>query len=73
MKKVLKMSEIDCANCAAAVERGINRLESVETASVSFITKKTVLEIKDGYEWQDVFKAVKKEVKKVEPDCEVTE
>lgn len=73
MLKKLKMSEIDCANCAAKMERNINKLEGVEVATVSFLTKRLLLEVKEGFSFDEVLKQVKKEVKKIEPDCDITE
>ena len=42
MKKTLKFSEIDCANCAAKVEKGISKLEGVESVRVVFLTQKII-------------------------------
>ncbi len=73
MKKTLKFSEIDCANCAAKVEKGISKLEGVESVRVVFLTQKIILEVKEDCDWQGLIKAIEKEAKKVEPDCEITE
>lgn len=73
MLKKLKLTEIDCANCAAKMERNINKLDGVEVATVSFLTKRLLLEVKDGYDYQEVLKQVKKEAKKIEPDCDIVE
>ena len=73
MKKTLKFSEIDCANCAAKVEKGISKLEGVESVRVVFLTQKIILEVKADCDWQGLIKAIEKEAKKAEPDCEITE
>ncbi|MBQ3562719.1 MAG: cation transporter [Clostridia bacterium] len=73
MKKVLKFSEIDCANCAAKVEKNISKLEGVKSARVVFLTQKIILEVDDNCDLKALIKAVEKEAKKVEPDCEITE
>lgn len=73
MKKTLKFSEIDCANCAAKVEKNISKLEDVESVRVVFLTQKIILEVKEDCDWQGLIKAIEKEAKKVEPDCEITE
>ena len=73
MKKILKFSEIDCANCAAKVEKNISKLEDVESVRVVFLTQKIILEVKDDCDWQSLIKAIEKESKKVEPDCEINE
>lgn len=71
MKKVLKFTDIDCANCAAKIERNINKLEEVNSASVGFIAKKIVVEFNDDIDFEALLKKIEKEVKKVEPDCDL--
>lgn len=73
MLKKLKLTEIDCANCAAKMEKNINKLDGVEVATVSFLTKKLLLEVKDGYDYAEILTQIKKQVKKIEPDCDVIE
>lgn len=68
MKKVFKLEDLDCANCAAKMERSILKIHGVQSASVSFMSQKLTLEAPD-----DIFESVMDEVvkvcKKVEPDC----
>ena len=71
MKKVYKMKDLDCANCAAKMERGISLIEGVKACSVNFIMQKLVLEIDDTADINAVLSAVKAAVKKVEPDTEI--
>ncbi len=73
MKKTLKLTEIDCANCAAKLERNINKLDGVESATVVFLTKKVILNISDDCDYDTLLKAIRKEAKKIEPDCDVIE
>lgn len=44
MKKVYKMSGVDCANCAAKMERQIGKLDGVNSCSVNFILQKLTLD-----------------------------
>ena len=68
MKKKFKLTDLDCANCAAKMEDAIRKIEGVETASVSFMTQKMTIEAAE-----DQFDRIMQEVvavcKKVEPDC----
>lgn len=73
MKKTLKFSEIDCANCAAKVEKNISKLKGVESVRVVFLTQKIILEISEDCDWSELLKAIEKAARKVEPDCEITE
>ena len=44
MKKRFKLTDLDCANCAAKMETGINQLPGVNKASISFMTSKLVID-----------------------------
>ena len=71
MKKSYKLKDLDCANCAAKMERAINKLPQIETATVSFLTQRMTLTFADGADEAAVLAAVKKTIARVEPDCEV--
>ena len=43
MKKVFKLEDLDCANCAAKMENAISKIEGVESANVSFMTQKMTI------------------------------
>ena len=68
MKKVIRMENLDCANCAAKMENAIRKIDGVQSANVSFMTQKMTLEIDDGCQ-DDVMRQIKKTCRKVEPDC----
>lgn len=70
MKKTFKLEELDCANCAAKMERAINELPDVISATVNFMAQKLVIEISDE-KFDETMKLVQKAVSKVEPDCEI--
>ena len=71
MKKVLKVTDIDCAHCAAALEKGISKIEGITYASVSFLTQKIILEYEDGTDFNSLLPQIKKAVKKVDSDCDL--
>ena len=71
MKKTWKLRDLDCANCAAKMERAISKLDGVEKATVSFMTQKMTLEIADGADVDAIVKEAAKCIRKVEPDCEI--
>ncbi len=70
MKKVYRLEELDCANCAAKMERAISALPGVEKASVSFMSQKLSLTAKES-EFSKVLEAVEKVIRRVEPDCRI--
>lgn len=44
MKKTLQLQGLDCAGCAAELERQIQKIEGVTSASIVFVTQKLTLE-----------------------------
>ena len=70
MKKVYRMKDLDCANCAAKMERAIQKINGVSYAEVSFMTQRLTLEM-DETKVSEILEQVKKCVSKVEPDCKV--
>lgn len=70
MRKVFKLDEIDCANCARELQEGIAKLEGVKSVSVNFMTQKLTLEADDA-EFDEVLERVVAYTEDVEPDCEI--
>lgn len=70
MKKTFKLQDLDCANCAAKMERAIQQVEGVISANVSFMTQKLSVEIADE-NFDSVWKEVKKKEKKANPDVTI--
>lgn len=70
MKKVFKLVDLDCANCAQKMEDAINKIDGVEEATVSFMAQKLTITADDG-KFDEIMKKVVKACKKVEPDCEI--
>ena len=70
MKKVFKLEDLDCANCAAKMERAIAGIEGVREVSVSFMTQKLTIDA-DDEKFEEIMDKAEKLCKKVEPDCEV--
>ncbi|MCH5198039.1 MAG: cation transporter [Oscillospiraceae bacterium] len=70
MKKTYKLEDLDCANCAAKMERAIAEIEGVKRVTVSFMAQKMVLEA-DDERFDEILQNAVKCIKKVEPDCKV--
>lgn len=70
MKKTFRMIDLDCANCAAKMERAIQNIDGVTSATVSFMTQKLTLEADDA-RFDQIVKEAVKACRKVEPDCEI--
>ena len=70
MKKVFKLKDLDCANCAAKMENAINKLDGVEKATVSFMTQKMTITASDD-KFDSIISEAEKIIKKIEPDCAI--
>ena len=61
-----KLSNLCCANCAAKMERGINKLKGVKEANLSFMSMKLTVDAEDNINVEDLERQIEKIVKKVE-------
>lgn len=70
MKKVFKMIDLDCANCAAKMEREIAKIDGVSSVSIIFLAQKMTLEADDA-RFDEIAKLAAKACRKIDDDCEV--
>ena len=70
MKQIFRMQDLDCANCAAKMERKIAKIEGVQSVTVNFLAQKLILEADDA-KWDEILAEVDSAVRKVDPDCRV--
>lgn len=70
MKKTYQI-EVDCANCANKMEQATKGTAGVKDATVNFMTQKMIVEFEEGADDKKVMKAVLKNCKVVEDDCEI--
>lgn len=68
MKKRFKLTDLDCANCAAKMEAAIKKIDGVNDATVSFMAQKMTVDADDA-RFDDIMKEIVAVCKKVEPDC----
>ena len=63
--------EVDCANCAAAVERKLAELEGIEKVSISYMAQKMIVDFAEGVDEKSKLKEMLKVARKIEPDFEI--
>ena len=68
MRKVFKLQDLECANCAAKMEDAIKKIDGVNDATVSFMMQKMTIDADDA-RFDEIMKEVVEVCKKVEPDC----
>ena len=71
MTKKFKLKDLDCANCAAKMESGIQKLPGVQDASVNFMMQKLSIKAEDDTSFEELMPQVVKLCKKIEPDCQI--
>ncbi|MGO2637744.1 MAG: heavy metal translocating P-type ATPase [Enterococcus viikkiensis] len=70
MEKVYRLDGLDCANCAAKIERSVQQIKGVEKAQVDFISTKLTI-VAPEKDIDRVTEEAKEVVYKLEPDVEV--
>ncbi len=70
MKKIFKLTDLDCANCARKMEDAIRKIDGVQDVTVSFMTQKLTL-VADDARFNEIVKEAVKVCRKVEPDCTI--
>lgn len=69
MKKVIKLENLDCANCGMLLERTVAKIDGVISSSVNFMAQKLIIEYDESN--ADVIENVKKSAKKILPDVKL--
>ena len=72
MIKTYILEDLDCAHCAGLIEGEVAKLDGGTKSTVTLLTQKLVVDIADA-QAGSLTKAVKKIVKKYEPDVTVVE
>lgn len=70
MRKVFKLDNLDCANCAAKMEEAIKKIDGVQSASMRFMTQKLVIEA-DESQMDAIVDRAAEVCKKIEPDMTI--
>lgn len=67
MKKVFMLHGLGCANCAAKMQEGVEKLDGVKRVIVNFATAKLTIEGEDD-KMEKIIESTKSLIKKIEPD-----
>lgn len=70
MKKTFKLIDLDCANCAAKMEREAAKIEGVSEVSFNFMSQKMKLDA-DDEKFDEIVDKIARICKKIEPDCRI--
>ena len=72
MKSRFKIKGLDCAYCAAVLERAIEKIDGIDNVSISFMAERMELEFEDVKK-EEIMKKLNKVIKREEPDVKIEE
>ena len=70
MKKSFKLENLDCANCAAKMERAIGKIDGVSDCNISFMTQKMSIDAADE-KFEDILASAQKAISRVDRECKI--
>lgn len=70
MTKNYRLQNLDCANCAAKMERKVNKIKGVSSATINFMTMKMIIDL-DENRVDEIMAEVEKAMKTVESDIKI--
>lgn len=70
MKRVYKLEGLDCADCAAKLERKLAAIEGITSANINFMTLKCTLEA-EADKMNEIIDRAMEIISVEEPDVEV--
>ncbi len=70
MKRSYKIENLDCAHCAAKMEKAINKIKGVKHATVSFMLARLTIDA-DDENFENIIDEVDKAVSGVNITCRV--
>ncbi|MDT2612737.1 heavy metal translocating P-type ATPase [Enterococcus dongliensis] len=70
MERIYRLDGLDCANCAAKIERSVQQINGVEKAQVDFMSTKLTI-VAPEKDIERISEEAKKVIHKVEPEVEV--
>lgn len=70
MKRAYRLVGLDCANCAAKMEKKIKSVDGVNEVVVNFMTTKMTMDIDDN-NTEDIIKKVEQAIKKIDDNVQM--
>ena len=70
MKRVFKIEDVDCANCAAKMERMAAKLDGVNEVSINFMAQRITIDAVDE-KFNEVVDEIEKVMKKVDKEAHI--
>ena len=71
MRKTFELENLECANCAAKMERDISQFPEVKKCTITFLTSRMSITIDDDADLDDVLDRAQKVMRSYEKDCTI--
>ena len=71
MRKTYQLEDLECANCAAKMERDIGAFPEVKKCTITFMTSRMSITVEDGADLEDVLDRAQKVMRSYEKDCTI--
>ena len=71
MRRTFELENLECANCAAKMERDISAFPEVKKCTITFMTSRMSITIVDGADLDDVLDRAQKVMRSYEKDCTI--
>ena len=71
MRKTYELENLECANCAAKMERDISQFPEVKKCTITFMTSRMSITVDDGADLNDVLDRAQKVMRSYEKDCTI--
>lgn len=71
MRKTYQLEDLECANCAAKMERDISAFPEVTKCTITFMTSRMSITVEDGADLEDVLDRAQKVMRSYEKDCTI--
>ena len=71
MRKSFQLEELECANCAAKMERDISAFPEVVKCTITFMTSRMSLTLEEGADWDAVLDKAQQVMQGYERHCRI--
>lgn len=69
MRKIVRFTGLCCANCAAKLERALEKIDGINSVQLNFMAQRINFDIEDS-KYDKVVEEIKKVTDKVTPECQ---
>ena len=71
MRKTYQLEDLECANCAAKMEKDISAFPEVKKCTITFMTSRMSITVDDDANLDDVLDRAQKVMRSYEKDCTI--